>query len=416
TTNTLTSRDIAFDDTIDLSTISSSSVIARTGYTLTGWKDQNNNSYGITGTVDVNPDDLSSVTLTALWTANTYTIAYAAGSTGGTCSVTGTSATYDQNVTLSSTKCTKSGYEQKGWSTSSSASNTKTYNLGQTLTKPNLTATNGGTVTLYPYFESAVVSMQSFSCASLSAGETATLNDARDNNTYTVIRMPITSASGQVAMSGKCLMTENLKFGYSLLSSKTSGSTVTVNSTTSQYTPRATDVQTGETFTNSGNISLTYISPTEPSKWTATNTYSSRYFTYTDTGSTYVYNTNGYYSWGAAMVACPKNWYLPTVTQWQAINNMLGTSERTFSAALRGSTYKFVAYGGWFSSSGFTQRDTVGSGTSRGYGHYWTSSQYSTTQAPILYYSDIYAAISHSMSTITGENKQQGNNVRCVTN
>ncbi|MBR3365523.1 InlB B-repeat-containing protein, partial [Candidatus Saccharibacteria bacterium] len=57
-------------------TISSTSVISKTGYHLVGWKDQDNNDYGTTGTVDVNPTDTTPVTLTAQWEVNTYTIKY----------------------------------------------------------------------------------------------------------------------------------------------------------------------------------------------------------------------------------------------------------------------------------------------------------------------------------------------------
>ncbi|MBQ8992434.1 InlB B-repeat-containing protein, partial [Candidatus Saccharibacteria bacterium] len=117
TTNTLTSRDIAFDDTIDLSTISSSSVIARTGYTLTGWKDQNNNSYGITGTVDVNPDDLSSVTLTAQWQINSNNVTVSKGTNVTTVSGTN-SYDYNSTVTISATAFS-TGYHFSGWTVNS---------------------------------------------------------------------------------------------------------------------------------------------------------------------------------------------------------------------------------------------------------------------------------------------------------
>ncbi|MBR3177290.1 InlB B-repeat-containing protein, partial [Candidatus Saccharibacteria bacterium] len=158
-------RTISVDQKINLATLSSTSNISKTGYHITGWRNKKNTTetYGITGEVDVNPSDVinpttssdptaSAIILEPIWTANTYTIAYAAGNTGGTCSVTSTSATYDQNVTLSNTKCTKTGYTQDGWSTSSAVDNTKTYNMGATLTKPNFTSTNNGTYTLYPHF------------------------------------------------------------------------------------------------------------------------------------------------------------------------------------------------------------------------------------------------------------------------
>ena len=76
TSSTLTDQTHGVNDLIDLSTISSTNAIAKDGYHLTGWKDQDNRSYGTTGTVDVNPTDTTPVTLTAQWEVNTYTIKY----------------------------------------------------------------------------------------------------------------------------------------------------------------------------------------------------------------------------------------------------------------------------------------------------------------------------------------------------
>ena len=76
TSSTLENQTHGINDLVDLSTISSTSVIARDGYHLTGWKDQDNRSYGTTGTVDINPTDTTPVTLTAQWEANIYTIKY----------------------------------------------------------------------------------------------------------------------------------------------------------------------------------------------------------------------------------------------------------------------------------------------------------------------------------------------------
>ncbi|MBQ8992173.1 InlB B-repeat-containing protein, partial [Candidatus Saccharibacteria bacterium] len=117
TTNTLTSQDLTFDSTIDLSTISSSSVIARTGYTLTGWKDQNNNEYGTSGTADVNPSDLSSVTLTAQWQINSNNVTVSKGTNVTTTSGTGT-YDYNSTVTISATAFS-TGYHFSGWTVNS---------------------------------------------------------------------------------------------------------------------------------------------------------------------------------------------------------------------------------------------------------------------------------------------------------
>ena len=57
---------------------------------------------------------------------------------------------HGSNLTLSSTQPTRAGYKFKGWSTSQTATSA-TYTNQQTV--KNLTATNGGTVTLYAVWE-----------------------------------------------------------------------------------------------------------------------------------------------------------------------------------------------------------------------------------------------------------------------
>ncbi|MBR3414754.1 InlB B-repeat-containing protein, partial [Candidatus Saccharibacteria bacterium] len=128
------------------------SCTSNNGYHCSGWTSSNtsilpssdNQNYTFTM-------PSGDITLTANGAANTYTIVYAAGSTGGSCSVSSTPATYGSSVNLSSSTCTRSGYEQQGWSTNSSGSS-KTYNMGQSVS--NLSSTQGATITLYPYFVS----------------------------------------------------------------------------------------------------------------------------------------------------------------------------------------------------------------------------------------------------------------------
>ncbi|MBP5674840.1 InlB B-repeat-containing protein [Candidatus Saccharibacteria bacterium] len=143
------------DELVDLDILSSESNIVKTGYHLTGWRNRNNASetYGNTGKEDVNPNDtIGVITLEPIWTINNYSVAYAAGDTGGSCSIGPTPAVYDQDVTLSTSTCSKAGYVQDGWSRSGSVNNTKDYSLGQTLTTPNFTSVNNGTYILYPHF------------------------------------------------------------------------------------------------------------------------------------------------------------------------------------------------------------------------------------------------------------------------
>ncbi|MBQ9017306.1 InlB B-repeat-containing protein [Candidatus Saccharibacteria bacterium] len=141
TTNTLTSQDLTFDSTIDLSTISDSTKIARTGYTLTGWKDQNNNEYGISGTADVNPSDLSSVTLTAQWQINSNNVTVSKGTNVTTVSGTN-SYDYDSTVTISATAFS-TGYHFSGW----------TVNSGGVTLYSNSSMTTASTTSTPAYFK-----------------------------------------------------------------------------------------------------------------------------------------------------------------------------------------------------------------------------------------------------------------------
>ena len=162
TASTLVDQTHTVDEQINLADISSTSVISRTGYHLTGWKDQDNNDYGITGTADVNPNDTTPVTLTAQWAPNTYTIEYNANTpsgktaSGSTSSTTG--AAYGSTVSLRTNGYTVDGYSFLGWAYSSSAA-TKDFDSGQTNVSVSTLAsnnasgsvvnTNNATITLY---------------------------------------------------------------------------------------------------------------------------------------------------------------------------------------------------------------------------------------------------------------------------
>ena len=80
----------------------------KTGYSFSKWSVDS-------GTIT------AATTITATFTANTYTVAYNGnGATGG--STANTTATYDQNVTIASNGYTKTGYTFAGWTTKSDGS------------------------------------------------------------------------------------------------------------------------------------------------------------------------------------------------------------------------------------------------------------------------------------------------------
>ena len=135
------------------------------GYTFTGWTASGLSNTAQAGGASWNgtattatafknltakdAEDGGTVTLTANWTANTYTIAFNGnGSTGG--STSSMKATYDSAVTLTANGFIKAGYVFTGWNTKSDGSG-KSYSDKETV--KNLTSVDGATVTLYAQWE-----------------------------------------------------------------------------------------------------------------------------------------------------------------------------------------------------------------------------------------------------------------------
>lgn len=111
-----------YGSTIKISTVKPT----RTGYTFLGW-----GTSATTTTVRYNPGDTfgsdTDTTLYAVWKADTYTVSYNAN--GGTGAPGNQTKTYGVNLTLSSTKPTRTNYTFKGWGTSA-ASTTVAYASG----------------------------------------------------------------------------------------------------------------------------------------------------------------------------------------------------------------------------------------------------------------------------------------------
>lgn len=115
-----------YGTTIKISTVKPT----RTGYTFQGW-----GTSATTTTVRYNPGDTfgsdTDTTIYAIWKADTYTVSYNAN--GGTGAPGNQTKTYGVNLTLSSTKPTRTNYTFKGWGTSA-ASTTVAYASGASYT------------------------------------------------------------------------------------------------------------------------------------------------------------------------------------------------------------------------------------------------------------------------------------------
>lgn len=122
-------------------------VPTKTGYTFLGWSTSStatSASYTAGNTykaANVNP---SGATLYAVWRINTWTVTYNAN--GGSGAPNNQTKTYNQNLTLSTTKPTKTAYNFKGWST--------TLN-GSVVYQPGATYTGNAALNLYAVWELA---------------------------------------------------------------------------------------------------------------------------------------------------------------------------------------------------------------------------------------------------------------------
>ena len=162
--NALSPQSIDYNENVDLSPYSLATVIKRTGYTLSGWEytvDGIKHEFNTNSNENINPEELSKVTLSPVWTPNTYTIRYNGnGGSGTTTSQTGQA--YDATTTLQPNGFFRTSHHFKGWAYESTATepdfeSAETNVSVSELTKNNASGsvadTNGGTVDLYAVWD-----------------------------------------------------------------------------------------------------------------------------------------------------------------------------------------------------------------------------------------------------------------------
>lgn len=124
---------------------------SRTGYTFKGWSTTKGGSikYENNGYVrNLTPVKDATVTLYAVWEANTYTVKFDKNSSEATGNVGSVVCTYDKACTLPTNNFTRVGATFDGWAVTS---NTAVQYKNKAIVK-NLTATANGTYTLYAHW------------------------------------------------------------------------------------------------------------------------------------------------------------------------------------------------------------------------------------------------------------------------
>lgn len=166
----------------------SNTVPTRTGYTFTNkWNtkaDGTGSNYNKGGSITVT--SAGTTTLYAVWNINTYTVAYNAN--GGSGAPANQTKTYGVNLTLSSTKPTRTGYTFVKWNTKSDGTGTD-YASGGTY------AANTG-VTLYAIWQASSATLSSVT-SSVAIGSSGTASWTSPGSSYTY-RLKLSCGSAPV--------------------------------------------------------------------------------------------------------------------------------------------------------------------------------------------------------------------------
>lgn len=120
---------------------------SKTGYTFTGWNNPSSASVGLNG-ASYSPS--ATITLTAQWSALTYSVTYSGnGSNGGTVPSVG-SFTYGYSYSIAEDgTMTKSGYTFAGWTTAANGTGTLYANAADSITSSTATYSGAANLTLY---------------------------------------------------------------------------------------------------------------------------------------------------------------------------------------------------------------------------------------------------------------------------
>lgn len=216
----------------------------KTGYDFVGW---NQNSSATTGLGSNDyfyfyfPPSTSAqsqgTTVYAIWQAKTYTVNYNAN--GGSGAPSAQTKTYGVNLTLSSTRPTRTNYNFKGWATSAG---------GSVAYQPGGTYSSNAAVTLYAVWEVAAAPLTSVSNTNIGSSGTASWTKMNNSHSYKLV---LTCGSAPAVTVNVAANSSSTSFTIpnTWLNYVTNSTTATATATLTTYSGSTSLGSSSKTFT-----------------------------------------------------------------------------------------------------------------------------------------------------------------------
>ena len=399
----------------------------RSGYTFKGWATSSvatTAGYQPGGSITIS----SNTTLYAVWQRTyNFTLSYDANGGSGApgSQSSGTITASSHTFTISSTRPTRSGYNFKGWATSSVAT-TAGYQPGGQITISSDT-------TLYAVWQKNETTLQNWTgCPSLASKTTVSVKDSRDGQYYRVAKL----------RDGHCYMVDNLNLGATDISVDLDSSNTHITGTISASTFNSwRRVKSGYPVTsNMFSSSYTqgqFVSVPGEDPNTYTN-YGTLYNYCAATGGKICMEPINTYTGGYTTPVnsdlCPAGWRLPTFTNRHSPAGELDLIGDYYKVAGDPSSWAWNYWdssGKWhgrmwsvapisvdgmaYAHAGYTSGNSIGS-----VGHYWLETLLSGTGGSGSHYTSTEYNFNNDTGSWTpGANTmdhRSGLSIRCIQN
>lgn len=272
-------------------------------------------------------------------------------------------STGSTSITEIPTMPRKTGYILNGFYTQANCQGSKIIDILGAVSSSN--ATFSEDTTLYACWQSiGITTMQAMTstiCNNMTSNATATLQDSRDNNIYTIFK----------GKDNKCWMSQNLK----LIGKTITSSDSNVNSGTSFSVPNnnwASSLDSNEKYTN-------------PYTYNTGDTIYGVYYNYPAASAGTISGTAN--TTETTQDICPKGWRLPSHTEQQALLTAYGITDTSAGSVIARSRPISLVFSGYvdynmttpsdYGLEGFYYSSTANSGTLR-YRLYITDSRATT--------------------------------------